>query len=37
MTGNLDAEQQNRLREIVERCPVKRTLVWEINIETTVL
>src|SRR2546425_4316575 len=31
MTGNLDDEQKNRLREIAERCPVHRTLVSEID------
>ena len=36
-TGNLDAEQKNRLREIAEKCPVHRTLRSEINIRTTVL
>jgi hypothetical protein len=25
MTGNLDAEQKNRLHEIAERCPVRRS------------
>ena len=37
LTGNLDSEQKNRLREIAQRCPVHRTLVSEINIRTTAL
>lgn len=34
-TGELDAEQRQRLIEIAERCPVHRTLTGEIAIETT--
>lgn len=32
--GALDAEQQQRLLEIADRCPVHRTLTSEINIQT---
>lgn len=34
-TGELDAEQRQRLIEIAERCPVHRTLTGEIAITTT--
>lgn len=34
-TGNLTPEQQQRLLEIADRCPVHRTLEGEINIKTT--
>lgn len=37
ITGSLDAEQKNRLREIAEKCPVHRTLQSEINIRTSVV
>jgi putative redox protein len=37
LTGNLDSEQRNRLREIAEKCPVHRTLESEIKIRTTVV
>ena len=33
-TGALDGEQQQRLLEIADRCPVHRTLMSEINIQT---
>ena len=32
--GNLDAEQQKRLLEIADKCPVHRTLKSEIDIQT---
>jgi len=32
--GNLDAEQQKRLLDIADKCPVHRTLMSEINIQT---
>ena len=32
--GDLDAEQRQRLIEIADKCPVHRTLVGEIAIET---
>ena len=32
--GKLDAEQQKRLLEIADRCPVHRTLESEIDIQT---
>ena len=32
--GNLDNEQQQRLKEIASRCPVHRTLLNEVIIET---
>jgi uncharacterized OsmC-like protein len=32
--GPLTEEQRSRLREIVERCPVRRTLESEIEIRT---
>jgi putative redox protein len=35
LTGDLDAEQRQRLIEIAEKCPVHRTLVGEIAIVTT--
>lgn len=35
--GNLDATQQERLKEIASRCPVHRTLLSEIVIETEVI
>ena len=34
LTGNLDAEQQKRLLEIADKCPVHRTLKSEIDIQT---
>ncbi|MBQ0757258.1 MAG: OsmC family protein [Amphritea sp.] len=34
-TGNLTPEQQQRLLEIADRCPVHRTLEGEIDIKTT--
>jgi putative redox protein len=34
LTGPLDAEQQQRLVEIAEMCPVHRTLTSEINVLT---
>jgi putative redox protein len=34
LEGPLDAEQRDRLREIADRCPVKRTLGSEMLIET---
>jgi putative redox protein len=37
MTGSLDSEQKNRLREIAEKCPVHRTLQSEIKIRTRVV
>lgn len=33
--GNLDEQQQARLLEISERCPVQKTLLNEIKIETS--
>ena len=33
-TGALDEEQQQRLLEIADRCPVHRTLMSEISIQT---
>ena len=33
--GNLDAEQRQRLLEIADKCPVHRTLMGEITINTT--
>jgi putative redox protein len=35
LTGDLTSEQQQRLLEIADRCPVHRTLEGEIDIETT--
>ena len=35
--GDLDAEQIERLKEISSRCPVHRTLLNEIQIETTLV
>lgn len=35
--GNLDDVQQNRLKEISSRCPVHRTLLSEIVIETKII
>ena len=35
-TGSLTDDQHSRLREIVERCPVHRTLESEIEIRTRV-
>ncbi|WP_290702489.1 bifunctional alpha/beta hydrolase/OsmC family protein [Amphritea sp.] len=35
LTGNLTPEQQQRLLEIADRCPVHRTLEGEIDIKTT--
>lgn len=34
LVGDLDAEQQKRLLEIADKCPVHRTLESEINIQT---
>jgi len=34
--GNLDEEQKNRLKEIASRCPVHRTLLGQVEIETTI-
>lgn len=34
LVGNLTAEQRSRLLEISEKCPVHRTLVNQIKIET---
>jgi putative redox protein len=34
VTGDLTEEQRNRLLEIAERCPVHRTLVSEVQIQT---
>jgi uncharacterized OsmC-like protein len=34
LVGNLDAEQQKRLLEIADKCPVHRTLKSEIDIQT---
>jgi putative redox protein len=36
-TGPLASDQQSRLVEIAERCPVHRTLTSEVNILTRVL
>lgn len=36
-TGNLDEKQKARLLEISERCPVQKTLLNEIKIETELL
>jgi len=33
--GDLDAEQRQRMLEIADKCPVHRTLVGEITINTT--
>jgi putative redox protein len=33
--GDLDAEQRQRLLEIADKCPVHRTLMGEITINTT--
>ena len=35
LTGELDREQRQRLIEIAEKCPVHRTLVGDIVINTT--
>jgi len=35
--GPLSAEQQSRLLEIANKCPVHRTLISEINIRTNLL
>jgi putative redox protein len=35
LTGELDAEQRQRLVEIAGKCPVHKTLVGEITITTT--
>ena len=35
MHGELDAEQRQRLLEIADKCPVHRTLMGEITINTT--
>jgi putative redox protein len=34
VTGNLSEEQRNRLLEIADKCPVHRTLVSEVQIQT---
>ncbi|HUM18285.1 MAG TPA: osmotically inducible protein C, partial [Candidatus Nitrosotalea sp.] len=34
LAGSLTAEQQHRLLEIADRCPVHRTLTSEISIRT---
>jgi putative redox protein len=34
LTGELDADQRQRLVEIAEKCPVHKTLVGEISIAT---
>ncbi len=34
LEGPLDADQRGRLREIADKCPVKRTLGSEVLIET---
>jgi uncharacterized OsmC-like protein len=34
MEGSLDAEQQARLLDIADKCPVHRTLTGEVQIET---
>ena len=36
LTGSLTAEQRSKLMEIVDKCPVHRTLTSEINIRTRV-
>jgi putative redox protein len=36
ISGNLDAEQRQRLIEIAERCPVHRTLKSDIDIRTQI-
>lgn len=36
LTGDLEAEQQQRLREIADRCPVHLTLHGEVIVDTTV-
>ncbi|MFT4668224.1 MAG: putative OsmC-like protein, partial [Gammaproteobacteria bacterium] len=35
--GELTGEQQQRLKEIASRCPVHRTLIREIEIETSIV
>ncbi|MGA8979372.1 MAG: bifunctional alpha/beta hydrolase/OsmC family protein [Pedococcus sp.] len=35
LTGDLDAEQRQRLLEIADRCPVHRTLRSEVDVRTT--
>jgi putative redox protein len=35
LTGDLDAEQRQRLLEIADKCPVHRTLAGDITILTT--
>ena len=35
LTGELDAEQRQRLLEIADRCPVHRTLHAEVDVRTT--
>jgi putative redox protein len=35
VTGNLTEEQRSRLLEIADKCPVHRTLVSEVRIQTT--
>ena len=37
LRGALDAEQQARLLEIAEKCPVHRTLTSEINIRSRIV
>ncbi len=36
LTGALSEDEQSQLLRIAERCPVHRTLVSEINIETRI-
>jgi putative redox protein len=36
LSGNLDEAQKLQLLEIAKRCPVHRTLISEINIQTSV-
>lgn len=35
--GDLSEEQQSRLKEIASRCPVHRSLIGEIQIETSIV
>jgi putative redox protein len=37
LAGNLSEEQQRRLLEIAGKCPVHRTLVSEVQIDTKLL
>jgi putative redox protein len=36
-TGALSAEQQRRLLDIAEKCPVHRTLTSQVQIHTTLV